>query len=259
MQMAPQHDGSIVYMELPVATNTPTTGAEVVSSFHALIVEDDVVLPLLMRSAFADMHGTCEVVTSVRDALTIVEQSHFDVIMVDLRLPDMSGLEFVRAVRDWLVTPIIMMTASGNEHDLFDALRLGVEDYVVKPFSPSEIALRVQNVMLRKRVAVPPRPFLRVGNVVAYVQAKTIEVEGSKVDITSIEFRMYVLFAKHLGEVISHERILTEVWGDRYDQATQYVWVHISHLRRKLVASGAIGMNIETVRGVGYRMVVMVS
>jgi len=68
---------------------------------------------------------------------------------------------------------------------------------------------------------------------------------------------LYTLFAKHIGQVISHERILTEVWGDRYEQATQYVWVHVSHLRRKLIAAGAIGLRIETVRGVGYRLVVL--
>jgi DNA-binding response OmpR family regulator len=72
--------------------------------------------------------------------------------------------------------------------------------------------------------------------------------------VTPIEFRMFVLFANHLGQVLSHERILAEVWGDRYDQATQYVWVHISHLRKKLLASGATGVAIETVRSVGYRM-----
>jgi DNA-binding response OmpR family regulator/signal transduction histidine kinase/CHASE3 domain sensor protein len=258
MHAAPQNDGSVVSLELPIAASGTMATHVHIPSFHALIIEDDVLLPRMMSDAFADIHGTCEVVTSVHDALERAERRHFDVILVDLRLPDLSGLDFVRSVRDWLATPIIMMTASGNEHDLHDALRLGVDDYVVKPFSPTEIDLRVQNVMLRKRAIVTPSPQLRVGNVVAFMQAKTIEVDEEKVDITPIEFRLYALFAKHLGQVISHERILTEVWGDRYDQATQYVWVHVSHLRRKLIAAGAIGLRIETVRGVGYRLVVLV-
>ncbi len=255
MEATPQRDGSIVTFTVPTALQTNQSAKNgQTTAFHALVIEDDDALPRFIRHALAEVHGSTEVVATVREALERVERTHYDVILVDLRLPDLSGLEFVRDIRIWTATPVIMMTASRQEHDLLDALRAGVDDYVLKPFSTAEIGLRVQNVLRRKRVDVLPVAQVQVGNVVALLQSKRIEVAGVAVDVTPIEFRMFVLFANHLGQVLSHERILAEVWGDRYDQATQYVWVHISHLRKKLLVSGATGVAIETVRSVGYRM-----
>jgi DNA-binding response OmpR family regulator/signal transduction histidine kinase len=255
MDATPQRDGSIITFTVPTARHDlQAAKSGQTTAFHALVIDDDDVLPRFIRHALAEVHGSTDVVATVREALERVERVHYDVILVDLRLPDMSGLEFVRDVRNWNATPVIMMTASRHEHDLLDALRAGVDDYVVKPFSTVEIGLRVQNVLRRKRVEDLPVAQVQVGNVVAFLQSKCIEVGGVPVDVTPIEFRMFVLFANHLGQVLSHERILAEVWGDRYDQATQYVWVHISHVRKKLLASGATGVAIETVRSVGYRM-----
>jgi two-component system KDP operon response regulator KdpE len=254
MHATPLRDGTVVHISLPIVQTNALDRSAVVSSFHALIVEDDPVLPRMIARAFAENHGTCEVVTTVREAYECVERGHYDVLLVDVRLPDVSGLEFVRTVRGWLVTPIIIMTANGHENDLLDALRMGVDDYVVKPFSATEIALRVHNVLRRKGNDKPPKAQLRVGNCIAYLQSKTIEIHERAVDVTPIEYRLFVLFTKHIGQILTHEQILAEVWGNRYDQATQYLWVHISHLRRKLASAGAVGFQIDTVRGVGYRL-----
>jgi two-component system KDP operon response regulator KdpE len=181
------------------------------ASFRALVVEDDDVLPRFIRHALLEVHGTTDSVATAREAFERIERTHYDVVLVDLRLPDLSGLEFVRDIRTWTAIPVIMMTASGHEHDLLDALRAGVDDYVVKPFSTVEIGLRVQNVLRRKRVHELPLAQIQVGNVVAMLQSKRLEVAGVQVDVTPIEFRMFVLFARHLGQVLSHERILAEM------------------------------------------------
>ena len=255
MDATPLRDGSVVTITVPTAqSGMHTSKSGQTASFRALVVEDDDVLPRFIRHALLEVHGTTDSVATAREAFERIERTHYDVVLVDLRLPDLSGLEFVRDIRTWTAIPVIMMTASGHEHDLLDALRAGVDDYVVKPFSTVEIGLRVQNVLRRKRVHELPLAQIQVGNVVAMLQSKRLEVAGVQVDVTPIEFRMFVLFARHLGQVLSHERILAEVWGDRYDQATQYVWVHISHVRKKLLAAGATGVAIETVRSVGYRM-----
>jgi two-component system KDP operon response regulator KdpE len=249
MDATPLRDGSVVTITVPTAqSGMHTSKSGQTASFHALVVEDDDVLPRFIRHALLEVHGTTDSVATAREAFERIERTHYDVVLVDLRLPDLSGLEFVRDIRTWTAIPVIMMTASGHEHDLLDALRAGVDDYVVKPFSTVEIGLRVQNVLRRKRVHELPLAQIQVGNVVAMLQSKRLEVAGVQVDVTPIEFRMFVLFARHLGQVLSHERILAEVWGDRYDQATQYVWVHISHVRKKLLAAGATGVAIETVR-----------
>jgi DNA-binding response OmpR family regulator len=125
---------------------------------------------------------------------------------------------------------------------------------MVKPFSYDEIALRVRNLLRRQNEHMHEDPSLRVGSVQLLLNSRQVKVRDEILDLTPIEHRLFVVFVRNLGQVLPHERLLHAVWGDRYEQENQYLWVHISHLRRKLVNAMVNELQIENVRGVGYRM-----
>jgi two-component system KDP operon response regulator KdpE len=197
------------------------------------------------------------VVGTIFQAQEKIERSHFDVVIVDLMLPDGSGLDFVRDIRLWLTIPILVVTARGSEHDVIVGLRAGVDDYMVKPFSNDEFILRVQALCRRGqlRQQMTQTPVVTIGDVQVVIADKQIQINGTALDLTPIEYRLLVYFVRHAGQVLSHEQILQGVWGERYEQENQYLWVHISHLRRKMSQGVVQHLSIENVRGIGYRMV----
>ncbi|HEY9593440.1 MAG TPA: winged helix-turn-helix domain-containing protein, partial [Spirochaetia bacterium] len=170
-------------------------------------------------------------------------------------LPDVSGIEICRRVKGAPATkdiPIVMVTAKGDEVDRVVGFELGADDYVVKPFSPKELAARVKAV-LRRSFPEASRSRLDVGGGLL-IDADTLEafVHGTRVDLTQAEFRILHLLASRAGWVFSREKILDHLWGDEKNVTDRSVDVHVKHLRDKL---GATGRMIVNVRGVGYKLV----
>ena len=178
------------------------------------------------------------------------------VIVLDLGLPDVDGLEVCRRVRDWSDSPIIVLTAEGSNERKVEALDLGADDYVTKPFDMSELLARVR-VALRHRHLRPRGPesaLLEVGDLSVDLGRRTVTLGGQRLDLTPKEFAFLALLARYPGRVLTHATILHEVWGPGYESETHYLRVYASQIRRKFEAVGAEAGRIVTEAGIGYRL-----
>ena len=222
---------------------------------HILIVEDDRdIADLLQRYLTRAGH-----VTDVRgdggEALACVRTRVPDLVILDLMLPGVDGLEVCRTLRrapDTRALPIIMLTARTEESDRIAGLELGADDYVTKPFSPSELVARVGALLRRaQRWAESGRAAISHGPIELDRERHLVTDHGQPVRLTAKEFLLLEYFIQHRGRVLSRDLLLTDVWGYRYTGGTRTVDVHVRRLREKLPA---LGDGIETVKQFGYRL-----
>jgi DNA-binding response OmpR family regulator len=186
-------------------------------------------------------------------ALRLLDERHFDLIVLDLMLPSVDGLSVLRALRARSATPVVVLTARGDEGDRVLGLELGADDYVVKPFSPRELAARVSSVLRRSR-AVPPPDLLRFDGLEIDEAMREVRRDGRVVELTRREFDLLAFLARAPRQVFTRAQLLEHVWASSpewQDPAT--VTVHIGHLRQKFEDDPGRPRWITTVRGVGYR------
>jgi two-component system KDP operon response regulator KdpE len=221
-----------------------------------LVVDDE---PAIGRalSAALEARGYRPVVAATGgEALSIAATQPLEVIILDLNLPDLDGVEVCRRIREWSRTPIIVLTVEGADARKISALDEGADDYVTKPFSMPELLARVR-VALRHR-EVPDTPFEaavhEVGDLRVDVARHEVTVRGKVVELTPKEFEFLALLARHAGRVLTHRTILQEVWGPQYGTETQYLRVYASQLRKKL-ADDPKRPRLVTEPGVGYRLI----
>jgi two-component system, OmpR family, response regulator RegX3 len=172
-----------------------------------------------------------------------------DVVLLDLRLPDMDGLDVCRTMRERSAVPIIVVTARGEEADRVVGLELGADDYVVKPFGIRELIARIRAVTRRTR-AGGDDTLIRVGDLEVDVRARRVRVDGNDVELTPKEFDLLAALARDPGAAVSRRRLLEDVWETSWYGSTKTIDVHVAALRRKLGDPSVI----ETVRGVGFRL-----
>jgi DNA-binding response OmpR family regulator len=221
------------------------------------VVEDDptvseVVSRYLEREGFR--------VEAVADGRAGVERAITDppdLMVLDLMLPGLDGLEVCRRVRAAAPVPVIMLTARGGEEDRVAGLELGADDYVAKPFSPRELTARVKSVLRRSGAPVPAvdggrEGPLRAGDIQVDLLGRQVRVRGGPVALTALEFELLAFLMRHPGRVFRREELLERVWGYTFGD-TSTVTVHVRRLREKVEADPAAPAHIRTVWGVGYR------
>ena len=221
-----------------------------------LVVDDDEsVRALLSRALGADGFRVEAVgdATSAREALAT--QSH-DLVVLDLTLGSEDGLDILSSLRESSDVPVILLTGRGDEYDRILGLKLGADDYLVKPFSPGELAARITSVLRRTRHGSPPTigPQLSFGALEIEVPTREVHLDGRLVDMTAKEFDLLVFLARSPRQVFSREQLLAQVWessSEWQDSAT--VTEHVRRIRRKIEADPDNPRWIRTVRGVGYR------
>jgi two-component system response regulator ResD len=221
-----------------------------------LVVEDDATVSEILARYLAREGYDVESVGDGRDALERTRSQPPDLILLDLMLPGMSGLEVCRRVRGFAAVPIIMLTARGEEHERVFGLKLGADDYVVKPFSPREVTARVDSVLRRAHHAgrgdERAGAVLEAGPIRVDLAARTVAVDGRRVELTAREFELLAFLMRQPDEAFSREELLERVWGYRFgDTAT--VTVHVRRLRAKVEADPSQPEHLQTVWGVGYR------
>ena len=186
-----------------------------------------------------------------REALSRQETDNPDLIVLDLMLPDIDGLEVCRQIRARSSVPILMLTARKEDVDKIVGLELGADDYLTKPFNPRELVARVKAII--RRTQAPPKvsQTIVVGGMVIDTARHEVAVQGKAIALRSKEFALLATLAENLGIVLTRERLLELVWGYDFYGETRTVDVHINHLREKIAGSG---VDIETLRGTGYKM-----
>jgi two-component system alkaline phosphatase synthesis response regulator PhoP len=188
------------------------------------------------------------------ETLEMVERHQPDLIVLDIMLPELDGLEVCRRLRlRGDTTPIIMLTARGEEVDRVVGLELGADDYLAKPFSPRELVARVRSVLRRSAGPSPPAE-LRCGSLVLNLDEYSASLDGRPLDLTSREFELLAHLARHAGRVFTREQLLDQVWGYQFAGDTRLVDMHISNLRDKLGDDRRQPRFLATVRGVGYKL-----
>ncbi len=219
-----------------------------------LVVEDDPTVSDVVRRYLERAGLVVEVYGAGEPALARALAAPPDLVVLDLMLPGMSGLEVCRRLRAAQPTPIVMLTALGEEADRVLGLELGADDYVTKPFSPRELALRVQSVLRRAGPGqpAPPPATLRDGDLVVEVAARVARLDAAELALTVREFDLLAFLMQHPGRAFSRPELLEQVWGWTFgDQST--VTVHVRRLREKVEPDASAPRRIVTVWGVGYR------
>jgi len=220
---------------------------------RVLVVDDE---PQFARALAANLRGAgydVETATSGEGALAAAGLHPPDAVILDLRLPDLSGREVTLELRTWSEAPIIVVSAVGDEAEKIAALDAGADDYLEKPFAIGELLARLRATL--RRAGPAGEPVLEVGPIRVDLDAHAVTVDGSPIHLTPNEFGILRVLARHPGKLLTHRTILREVWGPAYGEESNYLHVYVSQLRRKLEPDAARPRYLLTEPGAGYRLV----
>jgi two-component system, OmpR family, response regulator ResD len=226
-----------------------------VSRRSVLVVDDEPTISEVVGRYLSRAGYEVRTAADGGSALAEVAERRPDLVVLDLMLPGIEGLEVMRRIRDHgrHGTAVILLTAKGEEIDRVVGLRLGADDYVVKPFSPAELVARVDAVLRRVGAAAAPETPLRYGDLVIDPAARRVTVDGAEVALTQREFDVLLFFARHPGQAFTRQQLMDRVWQYAFYTDTSTVTVHIRRIRAKIEADPAAPRFLETVWGVGYR------
>ena len=220
-----------------------------------LVVDDEpIVREVVVRYLARDGHRTLEAADGIT-ARAQIERADPDLVVLDVMLPGMDGLDLCRWIRSGSALPVIMLTARGEEADRIVGLELGADDYVTKPFSPRELAARVRSVLRRAIPAGAAAEQLQVGDLVLERATREARKNGVEIRLMVKEFDLLWLLASHPRRVFSRDQLMSSVWGYTAALDTGTVTVHIRRLREKIEDTPSTPTHLQTVWGVGYRLV----
>ena len=222
-------------------------------ALQVLLVEDEPQMRRFLRSSLP-AHGY-ELVEagSGREAIAQAGARNPDIILVDLGLPDMDGVEVTRRLREWTQIPIIIVSVREQERDKIAALDAGADDYLTKPFGVGELMARLR-VALRRSAQIDLEPVFRTGKLVVDLNQREVRLDEQLLALTPTEYDLLRNLAKHAGKVLTHDQLLRAVWGTAYESETHMLQVNISNLRRKIEPDPSRPIYIVTEPGVGYRL-----
>jgi two-component system KDP operon response regulator KdpE len=220
-----------------------------------LIVDDEPDVRALVRSAlsYARQDLTAVEAADGDEALAMIYSERPDLVVLDLALPKRDGFSVLEQVREKTDLPIIVLTARGLEEDKIRGLRLGADDYLTKPFSPRELVARIESVLRRSAPRAPRSGTISTHELAIDLTARRVLRAGKDIHFTPTEFNLLAELATHPGEALTHDSLLTRVWGPEYRYETQYLKVYVGRLRDKIEPAPDEPTLIQTVRGVGYR------
>ena len=220
---------------------------------RALVIDDE---PQIRRLLRLTLEGNGYVVFDAatgKEGMLQAAQCRPEVIVLDLGLPDMDGIDVLKRLREWAQLPVVVLTVRDREADKIAALDAGADDYVTKPFSTGELLARIR-AALRHRQPQSGDAVFRSGDIEVDLAARVVKREGREVKLTPIEYALLRLFVVHAGKVLTHRQLLREVWNENAIEHTHYLRVHIAHLRDKLEKDTSLPTLIVTEPGIGYRL-----
>jgi two-component system, OmpR family, KDP operon response regulator KdpE len=222
------------------------------SDLRVLVVDDERSIRRFLKASLGSQFVILEA-ASGEEALSAVASEHPDIILLDLGLPDMDGVEVTRRLREWSQIPIIIVSVREQEKDKIAALDAGADDYLTKPFGVGELMARLR-VALRRSAQTDNQPVFTTGSLVVDMNQREVRVDGQAIALTPTEYDLLRTLVKHAGKVLTHDQLLRAVWGTAYESETHMLQVNISNLRRKIESDPARPMVLVTEPGVGYRL-----
>jgi two-component system copper resistance phosphate regulon response regulator CusR len=216
-----------------------------------LLVEDDKGIARFVKQGFSEKFFSVDLAVNGEEGLQSALQRNYDLIILDVMLPKMDGIEVLKRIRGLKIqTPVIFLTAKDSENDIVQGLNSGADDYLVKPFSFNELLARV-HALLRRGKMISPSLNLQVANLILELDGHRVSRGNTKVELTPKEYALLEFFMRHGGQIITRTMISDKIWGYHFDTSTNVVDVHVSHLRNKIDKDFQPKL-LHTVKGVGY-------
>jgi two-component system KDP operon response regulator KdpE len=223
-----------------------------------LLVEDEIAISNFISTILTHNNYSVLKADKGKDAIKYTATNCPDLILLDLGLPDMDGIEVLKSIREWSGIPIIVVSARGHEREKVEALDLGADDYITKPFGTSELLARIRTAVRHNRKMREDSHLegdkIIIGNLCIDYEKRIVKVEDKEVHLTPIEYKIIVLLSQNVGKVLTHDFIMKEIWGP-YLNENQTLRVNMANIRRKIENNPAEPKYIVTEVGVGYRMV----
>jgi Response regulators consisting of a CheY-like receiver domain and a winged-helix DNA-binding domain len=219
---------------------------------RVLVVDDERSIRRFLKASLGSQFVVFEA-TNGEEALVAAASNRPDVIILDLGLPDMDGVEVTRRLREWTQIPIIIVSVREQEKDKIAALDAGADDYLTKPFGVGELMARLRSAV-RRSAQAETDPVFTTGNLVVDLNQRIVTMNGQPVLLTPTEYDLLRTFVKHAGKVLTHDQLLRAVWGTAYESETHMLQVNISNLRRKIEPDPVRPGYLITEPGVGYRL-----
>lgn len=220
-----------------------------------LIADDDAEMRKLLKVVLNVQYRLIEA-ESGREAISQVATRTPDIVVLDLGLPDLDGTDVVKELRSWSRVPIIITSSRCDESDIVNALDLGADDYLPKPFRPAELLARIR-VSLRhvwQEKSKQVEPVIQIKGLLIDLGSRTVIIDKVEIHLTPIEYRLITYLASHAGKVLTHKQILTEIWGPRNENDIQYLRGYVAALRKKIEKDAEEPKYILTEPGIGYRL-----
>jgi two-component system KDP operon response regulator KdpE len=221
---------------------------------RVLVVDDEPQIRRFLRTSLGAKGYTVVEASNGQEALLRATSERPEVVILDLGLPDMDGMEVIRRVREWSKVPIIVLSVRGRESDKIAALDAGADDYVTKPFGMGELMARIRAALRNQLEKETDEPVFRSGGLVVDLARRMVSVDDRQIRLTPTEYDLLRVLVTHAGKVVTHPHLLREVWGPADVDETHYVRVYIGQLRQKIETDPAQPRYILTEPGVGYRL-----
>ncbi|MCD6064095.1 MAG: Fis family transcriptional regulator [Flavipsychrobacter sp.] len=219
-----------------------------------LVIDDEAQMQKLLEITLQSNQFTVQQATTAKEGLALAASHPPDMILLDLGLPDEDGHSVLQQLREWYTNPVIILSVHNSETDIIRALDNGANDYLSKPFRTGELLARMRSA-LRSNIMQDNEPVLQFGNLEINLSDRIVKKNGEQVKLTSTEYSLLTLFARHEGKVLTHPYLLREIWGAGYINQSQYLRVFIAQLRKKIEDDPNRPLFIITESGVGYRFV----
>jgi two-component system KDP operon response regulator KdpE len=223
------------------------------SGARVLVVDDEPQILRAVQMKLREAGYSVDTAATAEEALMKAGMRPPEAIILDLLLPDGSGTEVCRELRRWNAAPILVLSAVGEEKEKIEALDAGADDYVTKPFSGDELLARLRAVL--RRATPSTEPVIEIGDLKIDLERREVAIDGRPVSLTPIEYDLLRLLAENEGKLLTHPMILRAIWGPAYQEESNYLHVHVSHLRRKIEPDPARPRYLLNQAGVGYRLV----
>ena len=224
-------------------------------SLLILIIEDELQIRRFLRATLASHDFQIREATTGQAGLQQAIEQPPDLVLLDLGLPDIDGLEITQRLREWSKAPIIVLSARNQERDKIAALDAGADDYLTKPFGVGELMARIRVARRHaEQASQPEEPVFTAGELRVDRARRQVFVSGAEVHLTPIEYQLLATLVRHAGKVVTQRQLLREVWGTAYQQESQYLRTYMTHLRHKLETDPAHPRYLMTEIGVGYRL-----
>jgi two-component system KDP operon response regulator KdpE len=219
-----------------------------------VLIEDEIPIRKFLKASLTSQEATWHETESGEEGIRLIANKNPDIVLLDLGLPDIDGLEVLTRIREWTDVPVIVLSARGKESDKVTALDNGADDYLTKPFSVTELMARVR-VALRhsKGKSDQESPNFRAGSLEIDFSSRKVVLDGKEVRLTQIEYKLLSILCKFPGKVVTQRQLLLEVWGPAFEDSTHTLRVHMANLRQKIEPDQRRFIRTET--GIGYRFI----